>query len=319
MPETKDSRLERGELQNELRDNPPPMLFGPPSYVDGYYNLELHERGVRLESLRAHTTETALWYQGLQLLTQPMFGTWEFPADEVSRKVRILQSEILGLEVSAAKAAIDLILDGHYSIAMAAVRHMLEAFAQMFYVQCYPESVELWYSQGAKTPGCGQMIDQIKKHIRTVTDNTDKLSAIDKLYSSWQLMSNGSHPTGGGMTQVQPSEDDPRHMVGPVYRPRLAYVAFDNGLFALNYLLDCILILDRDDQRWRKEFAIWSENVANWRNGLVNIESIHDQISEERRQQFEEQSLKRDAVVELDHPPVGARPPTIRTDFPSLP
>jgi hypothetical protein len=273
------------------------MLFGPPAIVDGYYNLERLERGVRLQTLRAHATETSLWYHGLKLLTEPMHGIWDLPDDEQLRKMRGLQAEILGLEISSAKAGIDLVLDGHYSIAFAAIRHMLEGFIQFFYVQCYPDQVKLWYSD-AETPGCRQMVDQIKKFIRQATKTKDEIPKIDQIYESWKFLSKGSHPTGGGITQVQPSADDPRHMVGSAYRPHLAYVGFDHGLYALDYLLDCIPILDKGSNEWGNEFESWSVKVRQWRRTLLDIESIHDQISDEARQQYAEEALNQDAVVE---------------------
>lgn len=297
MSDRSDTQADWSELQNTLRENPPPMLFGPPRIVDGYYNLELLERGVRLQSLRAHRVETSLWYHGLKLLSEPMHGVWELPEDAQLRKMRGLQAEILGLEISSAKVGIDLILDGHYSIAMGAIRHMLEGFIQMFYIQCYPDRVKLWYSD-AETPGCRQMVDQIKKYIRQATKTKDEIPKIEQVYESWKFMSKGSHPTGGGITQVQPTEDDPRHMVGSAYRPHLAYVGFDSGLYALDYMLDCIPILGRDSDEWHAEFQSWSAKVRKWRRTLLDVDLIQDQISDDIRQRYAGDHLEEGPVID---------------------
>lgn len=288
------------ELSKTVLDTPFPMIWGKSSTVDAYCELELHERSVAQETLNAHSLEVTLWYVGLRLLRDPMYGIWDMPDDTsdggLTRKVYGLQSEILGLEISSAKSGLDLLLAGHYSIALASVRHMLEAFIQIIWLAFYPEKADLWYSDEDDTPKCRTMIDQVKKQLRRHGGDDVDPTKLEALYQSWRLMCKGSHPTGNGITQVQSTEHDHRHIVGANYRRQLAYVVFDNGLFALSQLLECVKLLGRADDKWKHEFEAWQEHVGRWRMTLLDKGELNDLISDQKRKEIEDSESVTDTV-----------------------
>jgi hypothetical protein len=100
----------------------PPLLFGPDDVTEGYYELEELERGFSLDALRNHRDAVALWYRGLTLFRRGMIGMWEYLGEEGPGDIMSawgIQANALGLSVGSAKASLDLLLAGYYSMAFA--------------------------------------------------------------------------------------------------------------------------------------------------------------------------------------------------------
>ena len=53
---------------------------------------------------------------------------------------------LLTLSISSSKAALELLISGHYSIAFASIRHMFEISIQCLYLEAFPEQHPKWYS-----------------------------------------------------------------------------------------------------------------------------------------------------------------------------
>jgi hypothetical protein len=282
------------ELRRELDRYPIPILFGKPSTVDTYYTLEMLERGVGIQTTRHHSHETSLWYIGLRLLHDPILGIWDTPGDSVDGGVQkrgfLVQSSLVGLSVSSAKSAFDQLIRGNYSIAFAAIRHMLESSIQVMYLGVHPDQANRWTEEGTKTPGMKEMINELIGHGRLslrATGEELNRNVFDSIYSAWDLMSKGSHPTGGGLSQVKPQTDEESHTVGAIYRPQLAYVGFDNGLFALKVLLDTMSMIRPTSEAWAAEVNEWGGKVGGWRRTLLDKTVLNQNIPTERRSEIE--------------------------------
>lgn len=250
--------------QAELSNTPTPMLYGPSEVVDGWCSLEQSQRATALEVLRGYTSEVALWYRGLGLMLHAFPGDWNIPDGEPDRQATILRINLLGLEVSSAKAALDMTLAGYYSIAMASIRHMLEATAQMVYLSLFPDSHVNWDPE-AENPGMRRMCDQIKSELRRRGARLYGEDRFDALYNSWKLMCKGSHPSGAGLTQVMAQEGEERNIVGSVYRPEFIDVIFDHGLWAILMNLIAFPDLKTMDQEWVARFQAWTDDRQVWR------------------------------------------------------
>lgn len=247
----------------------PPLLYGPDSITEGYYELEALERGMTLEALRKHREPVALWYRGLRLYRAGVAGEWDFTAaagDKAKLTVWGLRAQLLGLGVSSAKSALDLLLAGYYSMAFAAIRHMLESFIQYLYVGVNPSEARLWYRQPGglaaqkDPPGCTAMVKAIEK---CQIDQAFKTTARSA-HRSWRLMCKGAHPSGEGLTQTT-TDDDARFNLGAIYKPDLCLVGFDHGLYAASLLLLGIMGVRTLDETWKGDYKGWGDDVALWR------------------------------------------------------
>lgn len=252
--------------------NAVPLLHGPDETTEGYYQLEEIERAMAFEVLAIHREPVELWYRLLTLYYRGMKGEWDFSdaeGDDVRLMVWGLQSQLLGLGVSSAKAALDLLLAGYYSVAFAAIRHMLETFVQYSYVAVAPMEVVHWYEQPGgleaqtQPPSCSRMVNAIKLHSQLGL----QAPLYDEVYASWRLMCKGAHPSGQGITQTTTC-DERKLVFGATYAEELCLVGFDHGLFAVDLLLAGIIGLGRQPDSWRAQFEVARANASTWRNML---------------------------------------------------
>lgn len=277
---------------------PFPIMSGDRKIIDTYYRLEALERGVAIYSLNKHAFEAGLWYRGLALLHDPILGTWEFADESVEngwrRKAEQVQSTIIGLEVTSAKAALDQLTRGNYSIAFAAIRHMLEAFIQIYYLFIKPQDAALWRDSGKKTPSMNNMVSLIKGVGKAVVGDGFNEEGIDRLYASWTLMSKGSHPTGGGLVQVLPDNGEGIHKLGSHYNEQLAYIGFDHGFFALTQLLSSLRMIRDPGAEWSSDVEAFDGKVGVWRVRLIEHGTLAEIMSEERIRELMVRDIKPD-------------------------
>lgn len=262
-------------LRTDIRETFP-LLYGSEDVVEGYFELEKIERNVKLSAYRNHSEAVALWYRALTLYRRGMLGKWDFSqyADHsVELKAAGLQSQLLGLGVSSAKSALDDLLAGYYSLAFAAIRHMVESYIAFLYIAVDPSEYHLWYSDddgiNRKTPRCKRMTDVLKgsEELRKLGFTPE---AIDKIYASWSLMAKGSHPTGEGIVQTV-DETGARYIVGATYIRTHCLIGFDHGLYALSNLLSCIAVLGGPSQNrveWNEQRKRLSKDMTDWRTRL---------------------------------------------------
>jgi hypothetical protein len=247
-------------------DQTPPLLFGPAEVTEGYYELEALERNYVLQAMQAHRQETALWYRALTLYQRGMLGTWVYEGDDtkISRTVWGLQGQLLGLGVSSAKAGLDTLLAGYYSVTYGSIRHMLESYIQFLYVAVCPEDAKKWYRQPggpdaqAEPPGFGSMAKDIKAHPLWTAEDL-----IDKVGASWKLMCKGAHPSGEGISQTTAEEDG--FVFGATYKKDMALAGFDHGFYALTMLLSGLSALRIQGETWTQQFESWHRDVDAWR------------------------------------------------------
>lgn len=254
------------------------MLYGSEEVVEGYYKLEEIERNVKFQAYRAHRDAVALWYRALSLYRRGIIGEWDFsqyPDGSMELKVAGLYSQLLGLGVSSAKSALDDLLAGYYSLAFAAIRHMVESYIAFLYVAVKPSEYELWYADddengiSKKTPRCRYMIDELKnsEEMKQLGYTAD---AIESIYKSWSLMSKGSHPTGEGIVQTV-EEAGTGYILGATYVESHCLVGFDHGFYALSSLLSCIAAVGQPSQNreeWNDERKRLRDEMAEWRDRL---------------------------------------------------
>jgi hypothetical protein len=252
---------------------PPPILKAPPEVEEGYYDLEEHERNQSWVTLHEQTDAVILWYRSLTLYRRAMLGKWEFKGLEPGSEelaARGLQMQLLGLGVSAAKSSLDDLLAGYYSQAFCGIRHMLETFVQCLYVSFNPDAAYRWYEQEGDISA--QVDPPSMMHMcQAVTaepefKGTGVPGLMDKVYSAWNLMSNGAHPSGVGILQTA-GEGDVQHLIGATYRTDLCLAGFDIGLFAVGTLLPQALRMAKPEVgSWSEEWEQVSKDVGEWRS-----------------------------------------------------
>jgi hypothetical protein len=250
----------------------PPLLFGPDEVTQGYYELEALERGNTRETLRRHPETVALWYRALTLYMQGVRGTLDL-SDKVQTHTDLmalnLQGQLLGLGISSSKAALDMLLAGYYSVAYAAIRHMLESFVQYLYVATEPDEAKRWYDQPAavkgqmKTPGCRQMVDRIKQDSDLISPDF-----IEQVYDAWGAMCKGAHPTGEGLYQLVGVEEGSSFTIGPTYDRNLYLIGFRQGLFAITNLLHALQALKEQPAEWLVADGTLRREILSWQEGF---------------------------------------------------
>jgi len=279
--------MEEPGISHPLQQEPP-LLFGPDHVTRGYYELEELQRGFTLTALREHQDAVALWYRGLTLYRSGMMGTWEYPGRQ-QRGNRVtawgIQTKLLGLGIGSAKASLDLLLAGHYSMAYAGIRHMLESTLQVLYLAACPLESPMWFGKPGYCarelinankkppkfvpPNSMQMVEQLTKYVPQWGDG------LKVVYDSWALMSRGAHPASEGMRQTEP-ESDTFHVIGPTYVEDLCLTGFDHGLSAVNRQLHALNILKPQSEDWNAQHDALTEAMAKWRQETANKLGITD-------------------------------------------
>jgi hypothetical protein len=250
-----------------------PILYGAPETVDGYCTLELIERDHVIHAMRIHRVETALWYQAIKLLKDGMEGTWSIPDEEPGSSAVLIAGQLVGLEVSSAKVALDSMLSGYYSLGFAAIRHMIESAVHARLLVLNHSYVRDWQVDGHPL-GMQKAVSALKKELIKTGITKIQAEQLDSIYRSWSLMAKGSHPSWEGLLQVRPTTEDPQHVVGASYRESLAYVGIDHGLWALAILLVVLQTLGRGDEAWRSRYAEWQVKQFAWSQSVREREDL---------------------------------------------
>jgi hypothetical protein len=259
-------------------------MHGPEEWVEGYYSLEESERGMTMRALRNHGTEVAYWYRALTLYRRGMTGSFEYPGEKNGPADAVaawgLQMQLLGLGVGHAKAGLDMLLMGYYSLAYAAVRHMLESFFQCVYLALFPEESPLWYGKpGAlaaaeaarktgkkqlehEPPGCWCMSKRLGGAMPSVEP------FYETVYRAWKLMCKGAHPSAEGTTQTH-TADQGRFDFGATYNEELFLVGFDNGIFAVILLMRVLSGVRPQAAEWERALDSLDSRVSAWRAALA--------------------------------------------------
>jgi hypothetical protein len=238
-----------------------------------------------MESMSHHQKEVHQWYRGLTLYFVAQYGKWDLspmtPNDEF--QARGVQMDLLGLGLSSAKVAIDTLLAGYYSVAFATIRHMTETVLQAFYLQAFPDRAFLWRaeptSENVKRMGAARMRDKLVKRMKTFQPESERQAIteyIEGIFHSWELLSVGAHPSGGGLSQVVAPPEQGGRQVGGVYARYMTLYGFDHGFFALEGLLEQYEYTNRVNDEWRRRFDHWRAYVAEFRMNLTNDPAVQD-------------------------------------------
>lgn len=232
------------------------MLFGPSSVVDGYCKLERIERGVALTTLRSFPADVSLWYRGLTIMEEPFLSTVFLAKGDPTAQATIARLKLLTLSLSTSKAALDLLLEGQYSLAFSAIRHLLESTVQVIYLATFPEHVGNW-NIDSETPGMRKMIDQLRKETKPRASLKEYADKFDQIYDHWRFLSKGSHPTGLGLSQIEDQNDSTQHFLGTHFREDLAVIGFVSGHFVLDTLLLGERLTVKPTPGWDERCEMW--------------------------------------------------------------
>lgn len=262
-----------GDLLSQEPEHPVPLFRGSEIVTEGYYKLEDRERNQALGTMSQHPEPVELWYHSITLYFRGITGQFDFSGvsgDKTLLRMRNIQSLLLGLGISTAKASLDALLAGYYSVAFAAIRHMIETFVQCHYVEVKPDEADRWYDEGdlhkpRKTPRCVDMIDALKS---AEGDNQERRAAWEWIYGAWDSMSKGSHPTGEGFNQTVDAAESPRFIAGPTYNRKLCLLGFDHGLWAVDGLVHVLSQLKAMNDEWMSDRTLLSERIFRWREAL---------------------------------------------------
>ena len=235
-----------------------PLIFGPPDVVEGYHILEAMERNLKLEPFNRHPDSVVLWYRLLTLLHRAFAEGFE-GADAPDEEVDAFQvrAELLALGLTSSKAGLDLLLAGYYSPAYATIRHMIETVLFCRFIDMSPEKAGA-FSASDTDPGKTKIR---RPKARTVVAKLkqgypNERSWFQCLYSAWENMSDGSHPSGIGIVQTRDLEGG-GGVLGATYHPALFLDGMRTGLVAV-----CCLAEESDRLQARSDA---------WRNTLQTL------------------------------------------------
>lgn len=267
---------ERPDLFLPLRALPSetlPLLRGPDIITEGYYELETSERHAAVSVMNWHTEPVALWYRSLTLYFRGMMNRFDFSGfvdDHTLLLARNLQALLLDLGTSSAKASLDALLAGYYSVAYAAIRHMIESYVGCHYVGVLPENSRRWYDTGEahdpkEPPKCWEMIRELKS---AEGENDAGKAEWNEIYTAWRNMSIGSHPTGAGLYQTVGTVEGERFVVGSTYKRHLCFLGFDSGLWVVDRLLHVLSEIRTMDDKWVMDRLALRTDIARWRRAV---------------------------------------------------
>jgi hypothetical protein len=252
-----------------------PEVRGTKWEVGGYNTLEMAERRAALESMSAHQVEVRLWYRALTLYVQSQFDQWDLESDSATEgefRTSYVQMDLLGLGLSSAKSAIDSLMVGYYSVAFATIRHMAESVLQCYFLLAFPGKASLWYpnrsTDEVKTPSAVKMKNELVKHLKRMPAMESQSTYFDAIYTSIDLMSKGSHPTGAGLVQVQSTGPEISRQFGATYDRYLTLTGFDHGLLALLGLLEILEGEERMTEEVAARFHHWRAELDAFRSTL---------------------------------------------------
>lgn len=251
------------------------MPSAPEAINRGYAFMEASEVANRQYTIEHHANAVSLWGRALTHFREGIVGKSDFTeaaADASRLRALHAQSQLLGLGVNSAKASLDLLLNGYYSPAFSAIRHMVETFAQCTWLELRPSEASRWFDMPAENddpldpPRMRELVDQIKADlIRNGVDKDDVVNKLDPIYRSWKLMSKGAHPSGEGLAQLL-GDKPGQLLVGGMYQPEMCVVAFNHGLFAIANLLPQALDWHKPQSAvWHEAWKRLEEDVATWR------------------------------------------------------
>jgi len=212
-----------------------PLMYGPDELTAGYYGLESQERNVGIAAILKHARPVGLWYRLLTLYVEGMREPWEPGVEVLSHDENaqgVLTSQLLGLGVSSSKSALDLLLAGYYSIAFAAIRHMVESVFRIREVKLNPERAKYFYD--IEPPKSFEVVAEIVKSLKA--SDPEHESRYENMRLSWKFLSKGAHPSGEGILQTQTS-DRARFVFEPTYDWRFMIEGLQHGLSATTMLV----------------------------------------------------------------------------------
>lgn len=169
-----------------------------------------------------------------------------------------LRQTLLALSISSSKAALELLISGHFSISLAAIRHMYEISIQCMYLEAFPQHYLKWYDdpttpdQLPNTPSVRKMCAELHKVFDESglcsTDTADLKESLDFMHEAWHYLSKGSHPTVIGVYQVDNHDDPGINFLDAHHSEYLLHTGFIYGINAGQYLLHSLLRLYSNDE-----------------------------------------------------------------------
>lgn len=228
----------------------PPLVFGPPDLVEGYYMLESAERNMGMGAITAHREPVHVWYGFLTMYFRAyMAGLLPATGSPEERTAWELRSELLVLGITSSKSALDLLLSGYYSPAYAVIRHMIETVLTCRYIEAWPKEADAFYRPGPGAlrppprPKTQTMIRELKKRY------PNEKALFDGLHKAWNNMGDGSHPSGIGIVQTRDLESD-AGVIGATYHPAMFRDGVRPGLITTLLLLLEVKGLKPPDAEW---------------------------------------------------------------------
>jgi len=187
-----------------------------------------------LDALARHVREVTFWYGLLSHYRRVLEGEIvPRPGDPAFGARR----QVLSLSLTSAKAALDALLAGYYSIGYASIRHMSECWFVSRYLECHPTMAPGLYARDpskpkVKFPDIGPLIKDVEacNHPLAPADSVRLMKKV------WVNMSKGAHVTGEGIVQTASTDDGVVHL-GATYVPEMAVAGFAHGAHVGYYLV----------------------------------------------------------------------------------
>lgn len=191
-----------------------------------------------------------------------------------------LRQTLLALSISSSKAALALLLSGHYSIAFAAIRHMIEISIQCFYLEEFPEQYRKWYddpedpNQLPDTPSVRTMCSALHDLLGATELDQESIdesrASLDALRQTWSFLSKGSHPTIVGVYQIENTDEKEVRFIEARPSYYHLYYGFSCGITASIYLAQMLFRMYPDDHDLARELQSLQADLD-----AVNVDLEH--------------------------------------------
>jgi hypothetical protein len=245
---------------------PKPMLVVDPKWLVGYLTLDDEEQHYRLVALEQNGPMIQVWLRLLTLFHDAVMTQRSDPLDgETASHADQLRLETFAVALGSAKGVLDSILVGYYAFAFMWIRHMLEAWVVLVYLDARPDQAIRWYDerlsdQGNKPPKDRSMHNEIR-----ASPNSKKwLPFLERVIDDLGRMDKMAHPSEQPLNQSL-SDFTPRIKTGANYNSVMAFQALHDGANAIRILLKVFSESVQMTEAWHAELeaVIAAHKAAN--------------------------------------------------------
>jgi hypothetical protein len=245
-------------------------------WMETYHNLEQLELNVRLQTQSRFADALLLWLRQLHLFRLAFTRNYDFPVDanRETKQAIEFRLDLIGHAAGNSKLALDALLAGHYSGAMALERNLLETWRRAAYARFSSQDIWRWYPEvlwpnDVKPVPNGTMPTgppDAKKIANVIKDHGSEWDqlCLEYMTSGFAKLNDYAHPSIAGAAQTWHPDDPDRRIFGGAFNADYCEHCLFWGLMAGVMLLEEVAQIDVLGEDWREELDLIRIRLLEW-------------------------------------------------------